>query len=74
MTGAACLIVKNEGLVIGPRLQSLRGLVQAVVIVDAGSTADARAVGAAFDFPVPIHLYQRPWKDLAPICRKGSWM
>jgi glycosyltransferase involved in cell wall biosynthesis len=73
MTVAACLIVKNEGRVIGRRLQSLRGLVQAVVIVDAGST-DAALVVAALDFPVRIHLYQRPWKDFAPICRKGSWM
>ncbi len=71
MTVAACLIVKNEGLVIGRCLQSLRDLVQTVVIVDAGSTDDALIV-AAHGFPVPLHLYQRPWKDLAPICRKGS--
>jgi glycosyltransferase involved in cell wall biosynthesis len=38
MTLAACLIVKNEALVIRRCLDSLRGLVQAVVIVDTGST------------------------------------
>jgi hypothetical protein len=39
----------------------------------AASTDDTLIV-AAPDFPVPLPLYQRPWKELAPICRKGSWM
>jgi glycosyltransferase involved in cell wall biosynthesis len=65
MTIAACLIVKNEGLVIARCLDSLRGLVQAVVIVDTGSTDDTLDVIRRLDYPVPIHLHQRPWKNFA---------
>jgi hypothetical protein len=65
MTVAACLIVKNECLVIRRCLDSLRGLVQAVVIVDTGSTDDTLAVIRGLDFPAPIHLHQRPWKNFA---------
>jgi len=65
MTVAACLIVKNESAVIRRCLDSLRGLVQAVVIVDTGSTDDTRAVIRGLDFPAPIHLHQRPWQNFA---------
>src|ERR1700731_3218921 len=65
MTVAACLVVKKEALGIRRCLDSLRGLVQAVVIVDTGSTDDTLAVIRGLDFPVPIYLYQRPWKDFA---------
>jgi hypothetical protein len=65
MTVAACLIVKNEGEVIARCLQSLCGLVQAVVIVDTGSTDDTLDVLRGLDYPVPIHLHQRPWKHFA---------
>ncbi len=65
MTVAACLIVKNEGLVIARCLHSLRGLVQAVVVVDTGSTDDTLDVIRGLDYPVPIHVHQRPWKDFA---------
>jgi SAM-dependent methyltransferase len=65
MTVAACLIVKNEGLVIARWLDSLRGLVQAVVIVDTGSTDDTLDVIRGLAHPGPIHLHQRPWKDFA---------
>ena len=65
MTVAACLIVKNESLVIRRCLDSLRGLVQAVVIVDTGSTDDTLAVIRGLDFLAPIHLHQRPWKNFA---------
>jgi len=65
MSVAACLIVKNESLVIRRCLDSLRGLVQAVVIVDTGSTDDTLVVIRGLDFPVPIHLHQRPWRNFA---------
>jgi glycosyltransferase involved in cell wall biosynthesis len=65
MTVAACLIVKNEGAVIARCLRSAAGLVQAVVVVDTGSTDDTLAVIRALDLPVPVHLYERPWKDFA---------
>lgn len=65
MTVAACLIVKNESQVIGRCLDSLRGVVQAVVIVDTGSTDDTLQVIRRLDYPVPIHLHQRPWKNFA---------
>jgi glycosyltransferase involved in cell wall biosynthesis len=65
MTVAACLIVKNEGQVIARCLDSLRGLVQAVVIVDTGSTDDTLDVIRGLDYPVPIHLHQRPWTNFA---------
>ncbi len=65
MTVAACLIVKNEGLVIARCLESLRGLVQAVVIVDTGSTDDTLDVIRGLNLSIPIHLYQKPWKDFA---------
>ena len=65
MTVAACLIVKNECLVIRRCLDSLRGLVQAVVIVDTGSTDDTLAVIRGLDFPASIHPHQRPWKNFA---------
>jgi glycosyltransferase involved in cell wall biosynthesis len=65
MTVAACLIVKNESLVIRRCLDSLRGLVQAVVIVDTGSTDDTLAVIRGLDFSAPIHLHQRAWKNFA---------
>jgi glycosyltransferase involved in cell wall biosynthesis len=65
MTVAACLIVKNECQVIRRCLDSLRGLVQAVVIVDTGSTDDTLAVIRGLDFPAPIHLHQRPWINFA---------
>ncbi|HUY32451.1 MAG TPA: glycosyltransferase [Pirellulales bacterium] len=65
MTVAACLIVKNESLVIRRCLDSLRGTIDAVVIVDTGSTDDTVAVVRAIDYPVPIHLHQRPWKNFA---------
>jgi glycosyltransferase involved in cell wall biosynthesis len=65
MTVAACLIVKNECQVIRRCLDSLRGLVQAVVIVDTGSTDDTLAVIRGLDFPTPIHLHQRPWINFA---------
>jgi glycosyltransferase involved in cell wall biosynthesis len=65
MTVAACLIVKNEGLIIARCLESLRGLVQSVVIVDTGSTDDTLDVIRGLNYPVPIHLHQRAWKDFA---------
>jgi glycosyltransferase involved in cell wall biosynthesis len=65
MSVAACLIVKNEGEVIARCLGSLRGLVQAVVIVDTGSTDDTLDVIRGMDYPVPIHLHQRAWKNFA---------
>jgi glycosyltransferase involved in cell wall biosynthesis len=65
MTVAACLIVKNESQVIRRSLDSLRGLVQAVVIVDTGSTDGTLAVIRGLDFPAPIHLHQRPWINFA---------
>src|SRR5262249_26994369 len=65
MTVAACLIVKNESQVIRRCLDSLADLVDAVVIVDTGSSDDTVAVVRGIDFAVPIHLYQRPWVDFA---------
>jgi len=65
MTVAACLIVKNESRVIRRCLDSLRGLVQAVVIVDTGSTDDTLTVIGGMAFPAPIQLHQRPWKNFA---------
>ena len=65
MTVAACLIVKNESLVIRRCLDSLRGLVQAVVIVDTGSTDDTLAVIRAMSIPAAMHLRQRPWINFA---------
>jgi glycosyltransferase involved in cell wall biosynthesis len=65
MTVAACLIVKNECLVIRRCLDSLRGLVQKVVIVDTGSTDDTLAEIRGLAFPAPIHLHQRPWANFA---------
>src|SRR5439155_3641481 len=65
MSVAACLIVKNESQVIRRCLDSLRGIVQAVVIVDTGSTDDTVAVIRSLDYPVPIQLHQRPWQDFA---------
>jgi hypothetical protein len=65
MTVAACLIVKNEARVIRRCLDSVRGLVGAVVVVDTGSTDDTVEVVRGLDFPVPVHLHQRPWKDFA---------
>jgi hypothetical protein len=65
MTVAACLIVNNEAGVIARCLDSLRGLVQAVVIVDTGSTDDTLAVIRGLNYPFPVQLHQRPWKDFA---------
>jgi len=65
MTVAACLIVKNESKVIGRCLGSLRGLVHAVVIVDTGSSDNTVELIRRLDYPVPIHLHQRPWKNFA---------
>ncbi len=65
MTVAACLIENNEGAVIARCLRSVAGLVQAVVIVDTGSTDDTLAVVRGLDFPVPIRLHERPRKDFA---------
>jgi glycosyltransferase involved in cell wall biosynthesis len=65
MTVAACPIVKNESQVIGRCLDSLRGLVEAVVIVDTGSTDETPEVIRRLDCPVPIHLHHRPWKNFA---------
>lgn len=62
-----CLIVKNEDAVIRRCLDSLRGMVNCVVIVDTGSTDNTIAVirDIAREYPVPIHLHERPWKDFA---------
>jgi len=65
MTVAACLIVKNESLVIRRCLESLRGMVQAVVIIDTGSTDDTIDVIRSLDFPAPIHVHQKPWINFA---------
>jgi hypothetical protein len=65
MTLAACLIVKNEAQVIVRCLDSLRGLVQAVVIVDTGSTDTTLAVIRGIKYPVPLHVHERPWKNFA---------
>jgi hypothetical protein len=65
MTLAACLIVRNESLVIRRCLDSLRGFVDAVVIADTGSTDNTVDVIRGLDFPVPIHFHQRPWKHFA---------
>ena len=65
MSVAACLIVKNEGEVITRCLNSLRGVVQAAVIVDTGSTDDTLEVIRGLHDLMPIHLHQRPWQNFA---------
>lgn len=58
MSVAACLIVKNEARVIDRCLASVRPLVDAVVVVDTGSTDDTVKQLQRHD---KVNLFQRPW-------------
>jgi glycosyltransferase involved in cell wall biosynthesis len=60
-TLAAAMIVKNEEHVLPRCLESLRGKVNGIVVVDTGSTdATMKQFDRAYEF-APVHKYERPW-------------
>lgn len=58
-TVCLCMIVKNEVELLPRCLESARGVVDEVVVVDTGSADDTVAVAKRFG----AHVYHHPWRD-----------
>ncbi len=58
-TVCLCMIVKNEAESLPRCLESVRGVVDEVVVVDTGSTDGTVAVAKQFG----AHVYDHPWQD-----------
>lgn len=58
MLVSAALIVKNEAAFLSNCLQSIRPLVDDIVIVDTGSTDDSRDIARAYG----ARLFEHPWQ------------
>lgn len=61
MTTVACLMVKNESAVIERCLNSLKGMVNRIILVDTGSTDDT--VKRATDTGLIYAVDRQPWVD-----------
>ncbi len=61
----ACLMVKNEAATIERCVDSLRGKVTVIAVVDTGSTDDTMAVVRRLMETNPIAATQRPWTGFA---------
>ena len=59
VTISLCMIVKNEEEVLARCLDSVRSLVDEIVIVDTGSTDRTREIAARYT----DRLYSFPWND-----------
>ena len=68
VTVTACLIVKNEAKVIRRCLDSVRGLVNTVVIVDTGSTDRTKELARGFG----ARIFEFPWVDSFAAARNES--
>lgn len=59
MKVTACYVVKNEGRHLKKSLDSIRGKVDEIVLVDTGSTDDTKEIGRAYG----AKIYEFPWQD-----------
>lgn len=68
-TISLCMIVKNEEKTLERCLNSVRGLVDEIVIVDTGSSDRTMEIAAKFT----ENVYQDPWKDDFAAARNSSF-
>lgn len=59
MRFSLCMIVKNEAAVLRDCLDSLKGLMDEMIIVDTGSVDDTKAIAAEYT----PHVYDYEWQD-----------
>jgi len=67
-----CMIVKNEGAVLGQCLESVRGLVDEVIIVDTGSSDKTREIAQHFVGEVGGSVVDFTWVDDFSAARNES--
>ena len=59
MKFSLCMIVKNESAVLRDCLDSLKDIMDEIIIVDTGSTDDTKKIAAEYT----PYLYDYEWKD-----------
>ena len=69
VTISLCMIVKNEEAVLGRCLESVRAVVDEIIVADTGSTDKTKAVAAAFGSQV----YDFSWQDDFAAARNFSF-
>jgi tetratricopeptide (TPR) repeat protein len=65
---AASLIVRDEATHLGPCLESVRQVVDDIVVVDTGSTDDSPAIAASYG----ARVFSYPWHDDFATARNAS--
>lgn len=69
ITISLCMIVKNESDTLGRCLDSLKGLMDEIIIVDTGSTDNTKDIAAAYT----DKIYDFKWKDDFSAARNFSF-
>lgn len=74
---SVCMIVRDSSRTLGECLDSIRGWVDEIIVVDTGSIDDSRAVARDFG----AHVFEFPWVDDFAAARneslrhaKGQWL
>jgi glycosyltransferase involved in cell wall biosynthesis len=74
---SAALIARDEGAMLGPCLESIRGLVDEIVIVDTGSRDETPAIAAGFGARVIHHRWRDDFADARNVSldeARGQWI